>query len=395
MRLFGHPLVLLSLLLAGCGATGSEAVQSDGLALSDGDSVGHREDGKRLFERETFGGNGRTCLTCHGRETGTVSPADAQARFAADPSDPLFVGDGSDDGLGHGATRMLADATVLITLPLPPNVSIAEDPAARTVTVRRGIPTTLNTPALDPVLMYDAREPDLESQALHAIQGHAASTIEPTARDLERIAEFQQTDDFFSSPALRAFARGGPPPALPAGNTAQEQRGRRFFDPVAIGPGDAKQGLCAVCHSGPMLNQVDDFNPLPVPPFRVQPGTRTQSVLVSELNEANNHVYTFIIINPDATVTTVQSPDPGVSLINGNFVGFPFGPFSNFKIPTLWGIKHTAPYFHDGSAKTLEDVLRHYATFFVIATDPSIDGDPPVILTPDDQADIVSFLRLL
>lgn len=23
--------------------------------------------GRRLFERETFGGNGRTCLTCHGR----------------------------------------------------------------------------------------------------------------------------------------------------------------------------------------------------------------------------------------------------------------------------------------------------------------------------------------
>ena len=40
----------------------------------------------------------------------------------------------------------------------------------------------------------------------------------------------------------------------------------------------------------------------------------------------------------------------------GGFVGFPFGPFSNFKIPPLWGIKHTAPYFHDGSRKTLEDL---------------------------------------
>src|SRR5262245_38173057 len=31
-------------------------------------------EGRALFERETFGGNGRTCLTCHGRDTGTVSP---------------------------------------------------------------------------------------------------------------------------------------------------------------------------------------------------------------------------------------------------------------------------------------------------------------------------------
>ena len=35
--------------------------------------------GKRLFEQETFGGNGRTCLTCHTRETGTISPRDVSA----------------------------------------------------------------------------------------------------------------------------------------------------------------------------------------------------------------------------------------------------------------------------------------------------------------------------
>ena len=55
-------------------------------------------EGQRLFERETFGGNGRTCLTCHSRETGTVSPEDAQRRFLKDRHDPLFVHDGSDDG---------------------------------------------------------------------------------------------------------------------------------------------------------------------------------------------------------------------------------------------------------------------------------------------------------
>ena len=38
--------------------------------------------GKRLFEQETFGGNGRTCRTCHSVATGTVSPDDAAARFA-------------------------------------------------------------------------------------------------------------------------------------------------------------------------------------------------------------------------------------------------------------------------------------------------------------------------
>jgi len=39
--------------------------------------------------------------------------------------------------------------------------------------------------------------------------------------------------------------------------------------------------------------------------------------------------------------------------------------FANFfKIPTLWEIKHTAPYFHDNSAKDLDEMLEHHNFFF-------------------------------
>ena len=71
-------------------------------------------DGAFLFEQEAFKGNGRTCLTCHSRETGTVSPVDAQRRFALNRMDPLFLHDGSDDGQGHGVQRMLTEATILV-----------------------------------------------------------------------------------------------------------------------------------------------------------------------------------------------------------------------------------------------------------------------------------------
>jgi hypothetical protein len=56
------------------------------------------ERNRRLFTTETFGGNGRTCATCHSLETGTVSPQDAQERYRKNPLDPLFLFDGSDDG---------------------------------------------------------------------------------------------------------------------------------------------------------------------------------------------------------------------------------------------------------------------------------------------------------
>jgi cytochrome c peroxidase len=340
--------------------------------------------GRRLFERETFGGNGRTCLTCHSRGTGTVSPEDAERRFALDPNDPLFRADGSDDGAGNGVARMLLDATILMRIALPPNVTIAGSPGATTVTVRRGIPTTLNTPALDPVLMYDGRQPNLQSQALGAILDHAQPSRLPSATQLQRIADFQLTDAFFSSDALRTFARTGVPPALPPGTNDAERRGRRFFEDVPIAPGGSKQGICAVCHSGPMLNETNEF--IPAPPFAR--GGRFQSILISEFNVANNPIINFEFHNADGSVTPVASPDPGRALITGDA-----NDVDAFKIPTLWGVARTAPYFHDNSAKTLEDVMRHYQAFFV--TDPSFDSDPPILLTQQDMSDIIAFMNLL
>ena len=346
--------------------------------------------GRRLFERETFGGNGRTCVTCHSRKTGTVSPKDAQARFNADQDDPLFAHDGSDDGKGNGVTRMLADATILMTIPLPPNVRLA-DSSDRFVVVKRGIPTTLNTPALDPALMLDGRQPTLELQANGAIHDHAQATIEPTLPQLELIRQFQQTDaSFFSSPALRDAALGGPRPKLPRGTTASERRGRRFFEDVPPDPTDGfKPGLCAHCHSGTLMDQTNEFAPqfFGVP---VKTGTRFQNVLVSFFNQANNPVREFIFNEGTPNEAHIFSPDPGRALITGVLDGpTTFENVDAFKIPQLRGIRNTAPYFHDNSAKTLEDVAAHYAKFFDFVTGGFL------VLTEQDQADIVAFMKLL
>jgi cytochrome c peroxidase len=374
-------------------------------------------EGRRLFERETFGGNGRTCETCHSQETGTVSPEDAQSRFLRNRGDPLFVHDGSDDengdGFGDGehATRMLDDATILMRIPLHANVTLANDPDARFVTVVRGIPTTLNTPALDKVLMLDGRQLDLESQALGAITDHAQGTRPVQHRELELIAKFQQlAPRFFTSLSLEAFSLGGPAPKLPLGRTASEKRGRTFFEDVppdfSVTPPNFKVGACASCHSGPLLNQTNQFLPLPIPP-----GSRFQTVLVSEFNAAGNPVIDFVFqkqehdVLDDANdgIIRVSSPDPGRALITGradDTATFTFDHANAFKISPLRGIRKTAPYFHDNSAKTLEDVLNHYEQFFLIVSDPDGPGPenpaPPLIqLNEQDKKDIIAFLKLL
>jgi cytochrome c peroxidase len=348
-----------------------------------------RDEGRHLFEKEKFGGNGRTCLTCHTRETGTISPAEAQELFARNPNHPLFRGDGSDDGVGGGAQRMLTDATVLVRVPLAANVSLVADPSARSVVVRRGIPSTINTPSLDPILMVDGRFGSLEAQARGAIADHSQGTEVPTAKQLEQIAVFERTEPFFSSNAVESLAFTGRAPGLPRGRTASEKRGRRFFEDVPLGPGNSKEGTCAVCHSGPMMNETNQF--FPAPPFGR--GGRFQTILVSELNQAGNPVIDFLFKNTDGSTTVVSSPDPGRALITGS-VSSP-DSLNAFKIPTLWGVANTAPYFHDNSAKTLEAVVRHYKTFFEIISNPGADGDPTIELTDEDQADIVAYLKLL
>jgi cytochrome c peroxidase len=350
---------------------------------------GHPPDGKQLFERATFGGNGRTCRTCHSQASGTVSPQDAQQRFRKDPNDLLFLLGGSDDGHGHGITRMLKDATVLVRVPLAPNVRVADDPGARSVVVRRGISTTLNTPALDPVLTADGREPSLETQAARAILDHNRGTV-PSDEELSAIASFEKT--FFSSPELKRFALdGGPAPQLPQGNTESEKRGRRFFEDVPPDPSQGlKPGLCAHCHSGPLMNQTNKFAAAFIPsPAPIPAGQRFLNVGVSEFNSANNPVREFIFNAGTPQEKRISSPDPGRALITG-IVGDPRLEHVNaFKIPALRGCRHTAPYFHDNSAKTLEEAAAHYAKFFFNAS------HGVVVLTPQDQKDIVAYMNLL
>jgi len=355
-----------------------------GIAFGQGNGV---SEGKRLFDSETFGGNGRTCQTCHSKTTGTISPQDVQQLLKTHPNDPLFLADGSDDGIGHGTTRITTDATILINVPLASNVTLAANPAATHVTVRRGIPTTLNTPSVDPVLMLDGREPNLQTQALHAIQDHAHATLMPTAQDLEEIKAFELTNQFFSSPDVMKFAAGGLPPGLPQGNTDSEKRGRRFFEDV-VDFVDFKHGLCAGCHAGPMLNQTNLFAQIA---FGVPVGTRFQDILISELNVAGNPVQEFVLNKGLATEAHVFSPDIGRSAITGvaPIDDVTFSNVNAFKIPQLRGISDTGPYFHDNSAKTLDDVMKHYTNFFAIATGGAL------ILTPQDQADVVAFMKLL
>jgi cytochrome c peroxidase len=65
-----------------------------------------------------------------------------------------------------------------------------------------------------------------------------------------------------------------------------------------------------------------------------------------------------------------------------------------FKTPTLREIEHTAPYMHDGSLRTLEDVVEYYDKGG--NRNPHLSrGMKPLGLTAREKKEIVAFLKAL
>lgn len=106
-------------------------------------------------------------------------------------------------------------------------------------------------------------------------------------------------------------------------------------------------------------------------------------------------------------MTRLTTSDPGRLLLTG--FPQPGGPgdIQHFDIPSVRGIARTAPYFHNNTAATLEDMLEHYKQFFkrvavqnpgapFLTTQPGVT--PPVIdrpFTDDEVPALLAYLRKL
>jgi len=486
-------LLLLSLLLVACSApeTSMDEYGSSSEALIGGATLAQVIAGQNTFNNTGFAGNGRRCSSCHttvertleiGDEldlglgaqiafslehsTFDLTPEFADIVFAADPSDGLFRTIDSDDGAGLAFDR-LRDGLIRVNITLHPNVHVeAIDPAdahnittlpdgTQVLTVLRSPPSILNI-GLEPNLMWDGRAGrSLEFQAGGAdgLHGAVGDHFEPgraaTSTELANLAAFQR--QLYSRASLASYAAGGPAPSLPPCTTAAECRGRTFFESTPILITDmAHRGLCATCHSGPMLNETNEFNPVQPPiapesdgtcgcvaggiPFGPQftvhtlpdgscpaqllptsPRTiggvpscvhRMTNNVVAERNNVDLPEYLFSGVDPVFGPISFQSPDLGHIMVSGNLCEVWAACFLNpgqtqsiFRISSLWGVGRKARFFHDNSATTLEGVLEHAQDFFhETAVGLGAFGDPnaPAFeISEQDAEDMVAYLRLL
>jgi cytochrome c peroxidase len=393
-------------------------------------------------------GNGRACADCHmPADNFQLSPASAEARFQLlqwrrqfDPQadDPLFRPIDADDFRTNGSAasdfrNLRENGLIRITFPLPPNIRLIDPatnaPSSETlVDVWRMVPTVYDVKLTGPDganpwprgpnptggYQLDSRFGTLQEQALGAFINHAEVATLPSPQILDDLAAFQQV--LFTNPQVRAVAEavdaGMVPPDPDPPLTELEEQGKAVFTRA-----------CAQCHGGPgqstsqapvvryhtILTQcprlVDPVIPArfafaPCPP-RLARNVRTYEIMLSVPTPSPTGLL------PAGTKIRRTSSDPGRALITG-FVGGPpeLDDWNKLDVPGLRGISRMAPYFHNNSAATLEEVVDHYIEFFKAGRALSPPGVvPPVASTdgihfdrqprPEERAALLAYLRKL
>lgn len=395
---------------------------------------------------QSLGSNGRSCGTCHDPATGwSITPALAQAAFAATGGDhPLFrlvdganaptADTGSPEARLAAYSMLLNRGVIRIEREVPAGaefeVSAVDDPYSyatpqRLSLYRRPLPST--NLKFHSTIMWDGRETratlveSLRSQAQGAQTGHAEGALLPET-SLQSIVDFElglftaQVRSSVAGPIDRAGGRGGP-------NILRRQAYYPGInDPFQLDPKRKKfnpnvfqlfkpWAKLSVTHRNPVSRAKGSigrgeklFNTFQFNIFRVNglndlrgetvirgtcstchnvPGVGTFSLnqtmnIGTELLFARQPDQPLYTLRNLSTQEEVLTSDPGRAMITGKW-----SDVGQFKTPSLRNLASRAPYFHDGSAQTLEEVVDFYIRRFGIS------------MRGQDILDIAAFLRSL
>lgn len=235
----------------------------------------------------------------------------------------------------------------------------------KSMVLGRASPTVINT-AFNSIQMWDGRKASLEEQAM----GPLEATVEMNA-DIKKLFEWLNANAEYRRLFNEAYP-GKPIDADTLGKAiASFERtvisNTSPFDQWVAGKANAmskdqikgfalfidpKKANCASCHSGPNFTD-NSFHNLGLASF------------------GND--------NPDV----------------GRFAIKPIASMKGaFKTPTVREVASTAPYFHDGSSKTLEDLVEFYAKGGIVKTNLS-KSVKELTLSKEEVAQLVAFMNAL
>jgi mono/diheme cytochrome c family protein len=319
-------------------------------------------DGADLFFRETFGGNGRTCGTCHRAENNLALDLDFIAHLPGD--DKLFIAElpasgGGVPGLERPAL-MRGHAQILM------NSDGFERPTEKFVMRAPQHTLSLATSILRPDSQLPIQRTGWSGDAA---AGNGALRLLPTAavkqhftRTLSRVegTDFVLPTDA-QLDAMEAFT-------LASGRLNELNLPDIKLTNTGAQAGKAAFLFCNICH------------------------TNAGAALFGGVNI---NATTGVERAPDASQATEPHPHDGGmgAALNFNFdcdgdgTRDCFGDGS-FNVPPLIEAADTEPFFHNHSAATIEDAVRFYTT------DAAFFG-APFPLTETDVLNVAAFLRVL
>ena len=326
------------------------------LSVETGDTLVAR--GAHLFFNETFGGNGRTCGTCHRAEENlTISPA-----FIATlpQDDPLFVAENVPE-LAERENSTLLRFSALIK----ENVDGLEDPTVKFVL--RSVPhtlamsTSIGTGEL-PTMANIGTPPDfrtgwsadgspgrgsLNEFAFGAIIQHFTRRLErvpgvdfrlPTQAELDALEAFQ----------LFSGRQKNPQTASITFKDARAENGKNLF---------LNQGVCVACHR--------------------------------DLVAGNEN----FVVDTDIERILIAAPRDGGFGTTGTDTQGGIGN-GRFNVPPLVEAADTGPFFHNNTINTIEEAVAFYTSdVFFFSPGHAFTGN--IVLDATQIDDIGAFLRVI
>jgi cytochrome c peroxidase len=336
---------------------------------------------------------------------------------------------------------LLSRGLIRVFLPMPPSpqfeITSVDDPyhctdltspTTGTVSVyRRPLPATNLT--FESTLMSDGREPNLDSQATDATLIHAQAASAPSSEQLDEIVGFEtgtftaQSSNSRAGDLTSAPVSGGPLALStqnfytgindPFGNDPMDPTGASFnpeiFDVFkswetmsgkgaadamreSIGRGEivfntfkfditgvaglndllgqvSIPGTCGTCHDTPNVGNRSINGTMEI-------GT---DLLDSGNNLAGLPLFHITCTTGPLAGMSYQTTDPGRALITGQCADI-----GQVKVLGLRGLASRAPYFHNGSASNMADVIQFYLNRF-----------PTLLLSSRQQQDLTNFLNAL
>jgi cytochrome c peroxidase len=420
--------------IADCGGEPCAAVLRGRLALLD----------RRLHGLD---GNGRACADCHmPTDHFQLSPASAEARFQLlsvlrtfnpNADDPLFRPIDADDFRlngenAHDFSNLRQNGLIRIPFKLPAKIRLV-DPVTNQVSDETEVDVWRMVPTVNDVKLtgddfenpwfrnpnptggyqLDGRFADLQEQALGALRTHAEIQNIPSQRLLDDLASFQRvlfTNDRVRELSDAISSNTSPLPDPDSPSNELETQGKAVFERA-----------CSVCHGGPrqsttpfpivryhdILTQCPRPAPNPLFAFKPCPTRLARNARTYEIELSAPTPIPGGVVLPIGAKVRRTSSDPGRAFQTG-FAGgpAPFDDWNKFDVPGLRGISNTAPYFHNNSADTLEEVVDHYIELFKFIKAVAPPGPPPPVAStdgvnfdrqpkPEERAALLAYLRKL